>query len=116
MLADGRIDDREREQLEAYGAARGLGRNRIQDLIAAAQAGDLAAPEPCDREAARVWFGEMVALALADGEVTAAEKSALLAFGKKLSFSAYDINQVIARKRGELYRVSQQKIRGLTRG
>jgi len=57
----------------------------------------------------------MAEMALADGFVAKAEREAIFALGDYLDLSRYDVNQLILRKRRELYKESKAQIRELRR-
>lgn len=104
MVADGHIDDQEREQLELFSQHRGLTTGQIEALIQSALAGELEAPAPRDVEETQRWLESMAEVALADGRIDPREKAALQSLGKHVGYSAYDMNQVIVKTRARLYR------------
>ena len=53
----------------------------------------------------------MTAMALADGKISPEEKDALTQLGKKLNYSPYDIKMIITKKRSELYKNAQTRIK-----
>lgn len=111
MLADGKIDDREKALINSYAEARGVPSEQIDMLIDAMVSGELEAPKPETKEEAREWLEAMAAMALADGVLADEEKQALIEIGRKLNYSAYDIRMIITKKRTELYQRAQTRIR-----
>jgi len=111
MLADGQVDGDERALIDAYGQARGINPAQIDALIAAQRAGQLEAPQPATAAEAQAWLETMAEMALADGFIVKEERQAILAVGHRLQFTAHDVNQVILRKRRELYQASKRALR-----
>ncbi|MDT8389501.1 MAG: TIM44-like domain-containing protein [Lentisphaeria bacterium] len=108
MVADGYVDDQEREQLEHFARHRGLTTGHIDTLIQSAVAGELDAPAPRDLAETTRWLEAMAEVALADGKIDPREKAALQSLGKHVGYSAYDMNQVIVKTRARLYREAKQ--------
>lgn len=83
MLADGEVSLAETSFLQAYAASRGLPAARASDIVAAAKAGILDAPRPANEGQADAMLRGMIRMSLADGVVTAEERSALDSFAVK---------------------------------
>ena len=113
MLADGQVDAKERALIDSYAAARNIPTPQLERLIQAMSAGQLEAPQPADGEEAKVWLEGMATMALADGFISKEEQQAILTVGRRLGFSAYDVNQLVLRRRRELCRESKAQMREL---
>lgn len=113
MLADGQVDDEERKMLGAFAQARNIPPQQMDKLLEAMTAGELEVRQPETPEEARKWLEGMVEMALADGRIANEEQEAIMALGQKLDYSAHDIDQLIIRKRRELFKQSKLRIRKL---
>jgi uncharacterized tellurite resistance protein B-like protein len=111
MLADGHVDDKERELLHHYADARHIPRSQMDAMIETAAQGHFECPEPQGTQECRQWMGSMARMALADGFVSKDEEAALLELGKHLDYSAYDVKHVITEERKLMYRESKQVMR-----
>lgn len=112
MLADGKIDPKERKLIFEYTAARGVPQHQAEQLLSQAmQWGKLEAPEPSSKDEARTWLVDMSRMALADGFVSKEEHQMLLTMGKKLGFSGYDIKHLIAKTKREMYQEAKTNLR-----
>ena len=113
MLADNEIDGKERALIDGYTSSRGIPPQQIEQLIAAVSTDELDAPIPQTPDEAQAWLEQMAEMALADGFVAKAEREAIFALGDYLDLSRYDVNQLILRKRRDLYQESKARIREL---
>jgi uncharacterized tellurite resistance protein B-like protein len=112
MLADGKIDPKERKLIFDYTDARGVPKHQAEQLLSQAmQWGKLEAPEPGSKDEARAWLIDMSRMALVDGFVSKEEHQMLLLMGKKLGFSGYDIKQLIAKTKREMYKEAKTNLR-----
>ena len=113
MLADGRIDPKEQVVIEQFAAARNIPKSRIDLLIESARSGQIETPVPSGHQEAKSWMEEMARMALADGFVSKEEHTALMKLGKKIGYSAIDINQFIRKTRTDLFRESKAAIKDI---
>ena len=112
LMADGRIDPQERKLLFTYASARGISKQRIEQLLTQAlQGGTIDVPEPRNRQEARAWLVDMTRMALADGSISKQEEQLLLHMGKRLGFSPYDLKQVVAKTRRTMYQEAKTTLR-----
>lgn len=112
MLADGKIDPKEQKLIYDYTAARGIPKHQAEQLLAqATRQGKLEAPEPRTKTEAQTWLVAMTKMALADGFIAKEEQHMLLQMGKKLGFSGYDIKQLIAKTRKQMYKEAKTNLR-----
>jgi len=111
MLADGHIDDKEKQTLLAFAKGHGISRERIESMISSMKAGRLNVVMPKDDNEAREWLEIMAEMVLADGKITAPEQQAMLNMAKRLNITQADINRIINRKRTDLYQQSKQHIK-----
>ncbi len=110
MLADGRIDPRERAYLETYARQRGIPPEKTSSLIAAAQAGQLAAPQPRSAEEAENILRGLMQMSFADGRVTNEEIRMLIAFAGRLSMAEKEVRAMLKEERTALYRKAKGSI------
>jgi tellurite resistance protein len=109
--ADGHIDDRERELLSSVATRHQVPQSRLDQMLTAAQSGQLEVPEPADRDQARDHLRSMASVALADGKITRPEYALLKEAGTKLGLSTYDVNQLIRRAKADLYAQAKRQLR-----
>jgi predicted lipid-binding transport protein (Tim44 family) len=115
LMADGRIDPKERKLLFAYASARGITQQRIEQLLTQAlQGGTIDVPEPGNRQEARAWLVDMTRMALADGSISKEEEQLLIHMGKRLGFSIYDLKQVVIKTRRTMYQEAKSTLRQLS--
>jgi predicted lipid-binding transport protein (Tim44 family)/endogenous inhibitor of DNA gyrase (YacG/DUF329 family) len=113
MLSDGQIDDGENRLLHTFAAARGVAQPRLDQIIAAMQAGELEVQLPADSRQARDWLAQMAEMALADGTIAREEQDAMLLLGQHLRLTRYDVNHIIAVARNRLYQQTKTRLREL---
>ena len=111
MMADGSVDEEERKLIQKFASARGIKQHLIDQLIAAMEIGKLKTPFPDSSDEVKEWLGIMAEMTLSDGAIDDAEKKAMMCLGRKLNLAMFDINQIIARKRRELYKNSKHELR-----
>ncbi len=104
MYADGHVDDREEMQLNRFARTRGIPPSELADIIDSVNKGDGASMAADSPESARELIDTMLAMCLADGHVDRAERQMLKNMGAKANLTDYDIDQLVKRKRAELYR------------
>jgi uncharacterized tellurite resistance protein B-like protein len=110
-LADGQLDDKERELLESYASKYRIPTERLDQLIAAARANDLDVPLPTDRNEARATLTAMARAALADGRISRGEQSLLEAAGQQLGLSDRDVTLLLRHAKAELFADARQALR-----
>jgi uncharacterized tellurite resistance protein B-like protein len=115
-LADGHLDDSERELLESYATRYRIPNDRLDQLIGAAQANTLDIPLPADQNEARATLKSMAKAALADGKITKEEQSLLEAAGQHLGLSNQDVSLLLKRTRTELYQDAKQQLKDKRNG
>jgi len=111
MLADGVIEDKEREYLKEFAARCGVAAARLEGMISAVAAGAADLPVPDDRSEARELLKAIAGMALADGRLSPEEASILNAFGGRIGLSPFDVNMLVKQERQRLYQVAQQALR-----
>lgn len=107
--SDGEISDSELKVLNATAKARNLPQLTIDHMLQAAIKGNLDAPEPSDLQEAKLWLEALARLALADGKVSREEKEMMLAAGRKLNFSDFDIDKIIKQQKSQMLRQLRSK-------
>jgi uncharacterized tellurite resistance protein B-like protein len=110
-LADGQLDDKERELLASYASKYRIPAERLDQLIAAARANELDVPLPTDRNEARVTLTAMARAALADGRISREEQSLLEAAGQHLGLSDRDVTLLLRHAKAELFADARQALR-----
>jgi predicted lipid-binding transport protein (Tim44 family)/uncharacterized tellurite resistance protein B-like protein len=111
MLSDSVIDDKEIELLKSYSDARNIPMSQVENMIKAAQEGNLETPNPRDKNEAKEWLKAVARMALADGFISKEEKTILYAMADKLNLTHADINLIINRERTALYKKAKQQLK-----
>lgn len=115
-LADGHLDDTERDLLESYATRYRIPNDRLDQLIGAAQSNTLDIPLPANETEARATLKSMAKAALADGKITREEQSLLEAAGQHLGLSDKDVSLLLKRTRSELYQDAKQQLKDKRNG
>jgi uncharacterized tellurite resistance protein B-like protein len=115
-LADGHLDDSERDLLESYATRYRIPAHRLTEFIGAAQSNTLDIPLPADQNEARATLKSMAKAALADGKITKEEQSLLEAAGQHLGLSNQDVSLLLKRTRTELYQDAKQQLKDKRNG
>ena len=110
-FADGEIDDRERALLADVAARRGVPEARVDQMLAAARAGELDVPTPEGRDQARTRLKAIATMALADGRIAKQEAAMLRQAGNQLGLSDHDLRRLIKQTKGEMYRHAKGVLR-----
>ena len=105
--ADGRIDDRERAQLNALAAHSDIAPTQIDTWVAAAARGELQPSEPHSPDEARRWLVELAKIAMADGILDRNESALLKTLGGRAGVSDLDIDLLIKRTQTEQYQAAR---------
>jgi uncharacterized tellurite resistance protein B-like protein len=109
--SDGHVDEKERELLASVASRHHVPHGRLEQMLAAAQAGQLEVAQPADRDEARAHLKSMATVALADGKITRPEYTLLKEAGGRLGLSAHDVNQLLRRAKSELYKGAKRQLR-----
>jgi uncharacterized tellurite resistance protein B-like protein len=109
--ADGHVDERERELLSSVAQRHHIPLDRLDQMLAAAQSGQLDVAQPADRTEGRAHLKSMASIALADGKISRSEYTLLKEAGTRLGLGAYDVNQLIRRAKTDLYAQAKQQLR-----
>ena len=115
-LADGQLDDTERDLLQSYATRYRIPAQRLDEFIGAAQSNTLDIPLPANQTEARATLKSMAKAALADGKITKEEQSLLEAAGQHLGLSDKDVSLLLKRTRTELYEDAKQQLKDKRNG
>jgi len=108
LFADGKVDAAEKKYLDEFVKNRRIPQKVLDDIIKAAEAGELVMLTPDETLDASDWLDKLIEMCLADGQVCAQEQKLLLAFGAKFNLLAIDINLRIKRIRHQMYLKNKQ--------
>lgn len=109
MLADGLVDAKERKQLTAMAARRGIGSERLDQLTGVVDRNGLVdAIEAGESEANREFLRALVVMCLADGNVSSSERRLLKTLTRHMGYAELDIDMMIRSERGRLYREAKE--------
>ncbi len=103
MLADGHIDDTEKELLQNLAQSKGIGNAKLQQIVNSVSAGELEVPQPESLQACKEFLRCMVLMCLMDGKVTSSERDLLKKLVAKMGYTDVDINMMIKKERVKLY-------------
>ena len=113
LFADGKVDAAEKKCLDEFVKNRRIPQKVLDDIIKAAQAGELDMLTPDETLDASDWLDKLIEMCLADGQVCAQEQKLLLAFGGKFSILEIDIKLRIKRIRQKMYLQNKQNLKSL---
>jgi tellurite resistance protein len=116
VAADGQIDPRERAALLKLGARRGLTGEQVDVVLNTAVANEIELPVPNDPREAGDYLQQMVAVSLADGNVSAPEQKLLMVFARRMNLSVEDVRLEIARQRKARFQAAKSFIKQSKRG
>ncbi|WP_372882364.1 hypothetical protein [Psychromonas sp.] len=108
LFADGKVDAAEKRCLDEFVKNRRIPQKVLDEIIKAAEAGELELLTPDETLDASDWLDKLIEMCLADGQVCAKEQKLLLAFGAKFNILAIDINLRIKRIRQKMVLKNQQ--------
>lgn len=111
LAADGELHAKEREFITDLAVRRGVPKERLKQIFAAAQAKDSQLTLPEEGAQARLFMDHLIRGALIDGRITRSEQKLLNQAAGQLGWSRADFNMAVARCRGELYQQAKQIIR-----
>jgi hypothetical protein len=110
-LADGVIDIRKEQLLEALGGRCGMSVERVRELVAMASQGGLELPDPPDRAAAGQYLTAMAAMTVADGSINEHELAFLSAAGRRFGYGAAEISNLLRVERANRLAESRDQLR-----
>ena len=113
LFADGKVDDGEKKYLDEFVKNRRIPQKVLDDIIKAAEAGELDMLTPDETLDASDWLDKLIEMCLADGEVCAKEQKLLLAFGAKFNILTIDINLRIKQIRRKTYIKNKQILKNV---
>lgn len=105
--SDGTVNARERRALHALAARADIPLQRVEELLFTPDQPDVLV-RPADEAEARVWFDELIALAMADGALSHGEHRLLRQAAEGFGLPRQELARDLARARVELYRESRQ--------
>ena len=82
---------------------------QIQAMLSQASRGELDAPGPPDNATARRWLTLVADMAVCDGEVDSREEAVLMQLGDHLDLVNYDIKLLLAKRKAQRHRSTQQQ-------
>ncbi|MFT6924631.1 MAG: hypothetical protein ACJAZP_000189 [Psychromonas sp.] len=113
LFADGKVDAAEKKYLDQFVKNRRIPQKVLDDIMKAAEAGELKMLTPDETLDASDWLNKLIEMCLADGQVCAQEQKLLLAFGAKFNILAIDINLRIKRIRQKMYLQNKHILKNL---
>jgi uncharacterized tellurite resistance protein B-like protein len=111
LSSDGELHDKERDFLSQLATRRGVSRERLKKIFAAAQASQNSIRIPQHPQQAKVFMDHLIRGALVDGRITRSEKKLLNQSARQLGWSNADFKLAVARSRRELYSQAKGIIR-----
>jgi hypothetical protein len=112
MVMDGKVEKREVEFARGYARKNAIPENRIEALVASAQAGTLEVPNPRSPLEAANYMRGLIDMSLADGVISGTEQRTLVAFGERMKLSKTQVNLMVNKERARLYREAKAALRG----
>ena len=112
--ADGRFDPQEVEQLKEMADQYGISRTQLKDMCQAARNNELSVSVPSDPNVGQIWLIKMIDMAFADGNLCKSEQKVLAKVASQIGLTAYDLKQLIRRRRAMLYQKARATLKGQT--
>ncbi|TYK66540.1 TIM44-like domain-containing protein [Colwellia echini] len=103
LLADGQKHPKEQALLNEFVKNRRIPQQVLDEIIIAAENGELKMLTPDESLDAAAWLIKMIEMCLIDGEISAKEHELLVLFGKKFNILAIEIDIRIKETRSKLY-------------
>lgn len=110
MLADGVMDDREREMIYWAAQNRGVSKEVVDQMIESAKRGELVA-NPSNEVEARSMLSSMARVVVSDGRISNEEYNMLLKFGARYNYKKSYIDSIINIQRKLLFREARSFIK-----
>lgn len=110
MLVDGTAAPEELEYLRAFARRRGVPEDDVRAVLEAARAGQLGVLAPRDPGEAAAFLRGVIAMALADGKIEPAERSAILACARAWKLEDGRVDDLIESQRRELYAQARETL------
>jgi hypothetical protein len=110
-LADNELDEKEQKMLNRVAKNRHVDAQTMEVVIDAARRGELDVPEPADRDEARRWLNSLADVSLWDGRVHTEEFNLLCQAGKRFEYSAYDIKNLLKKRKAQMYQAARKQLR-----
>lgn len=112
MMADGIIDPKEEKALQKMAKNRNITQARLNQLISNVQLnGTVTAPESGNGSENKEFVQALIKMCLADGNVSASEKTLIKALTAHMSYTDVDIDMMIKKERAELYQQAKQALK-----
>jgi len=109
VAADTEVSSEEQATLVQLGAKEKVPEKQIQAMLSQASRGELDAPGPPDNTTARRWLTLVADMAVCDGEVDSREEAVLMQLGDHLDLVNYDIKLLLAKRKAQRHRSTQQQ-------
>jgi len=95
MLADGEAHEKERSILDGFARKNGVPQDKVEELIQAAQAGQLEVPLPHSADQAQGLMKGLIHMFLADGHLAGEEVEVLEEFGQSVGLSTDQVRAMV---------------------
>lgn len=104
MLADGKIDDQEKQVLVNIGKENGIDIPQLEIMIKSVQANGLQIPVPKNQAEAHEFLRSMVAMCIADGHVSSSERQLIKQLVSQMNYTDMDIDNMIKQEKARLHK------------
>ncbi len=108
MLADGKIDEKERKMLTNFAKQKNISQDFLEKMITSALNQTLQTQLPKNEEEAKEWLNLMIKMALADGTIDKNEKIMLQVFSRRIGLEKSELETMINKTREELFKQSKE--------
>ncbi|MBN1434145.1 TIM44-like domain-containing protein [Candidatus Fermentibacterales bacterium] len=112
MFIDGNVDEKEEKMLRDFAAARQISDETLEGILASVRSGENL-PIPSTPQEAREILAAMARVILADGKVTRAENSMLVAYGAAKGMTPADVGLILNQQKVLLYREAKAAIKSM---
>jgi hypothetical protein len=109
-MADGKITQHEEKLIENFIVHRHIPKERVKEMIAAHQAGQLNLPRPDTAMESGKWLNTLIDICLSDGNISSQEREVLVGLGKTMGHTSHDVDLHIRRRRTEMYKMARAEL------
>jgi hypothetical protein len=110
VVSDGELHDKERKFLTDFGTRRGIAKDRLKQIFAAAVDSQQPIQIPEGKQGV-LFMDHLIRAALIDGQISSHENELLCQVGKQLNWAPADLKHAIQRTRNDLFRQAKTVLR-----
>ena len=110
MMADGIIEDKERDYLKDFATRTGVPASKLDSIISDASSGNPDLPIPEDQSESKELLRAIAGMALADGRLSPEETQILNHFGSRIGLAPIDVSMLVKQERNRLFTLAKKTL------